>query len=58
MNDDKFKVEIEIDRLNPDDKQLRITTNGWQWTGIYLTDEQLSRIKDEIEKYISNLEVE
>ena len=55
---DKFKVEIEIDRWNPDDKQLRITTNGWQWTGIYLTDEQLSRIKDEIEKYISNLEVE
>ena len=55
---DKFKVEIEIDRLNPDDKQLRITTNGWQGGTICLTDEQLSRIKDEIEKYISNLEVE
>ena len=44
----KFKIEIEDDRWgeNKDDKQLRITTNGWQWIGIYMTRDQLTELKD------------
>jgi hypothetical protein len=57
MKSEKFAVKVVATgafwRKGEDDHELKITHNGWQWSTVSLTKEELEAVRDEITRYIN-----